>query len=110
MGGSTIYANPAEHATIALAPFPLTDFFDRHNLFAQSFTFGIPLVGDWWRMYIEYFGIFTEGRDSDLPQNYVDGGFTWLLTNNFQLDWRAGVGLNDSADNFFTGAGLAWRY
>ncbi len=110
VGGSTIYANPAEHATIALAPIAPFDSFDRHNLFAQSVTVGIPLVGDWWRMYIEYFGIFTEGRESDLPQNYVDGGFTWLLTNDLQLDWRAGVGLNDSADDFFTGAGIAFRY
>jgi hypothetical protein len=109
LGGSTIYANPAELAVFTAGPI-LSESFDRHNLFAQSVTVGIPLLGDWWRMYIEYFGIFTEGRQTDLPQNYLDGGFTWLLTNDLQLDWRAGVGLNDSADDFFTGAGIAWRY
>jgi len=110
LGGSTIYANPAEHATIAVAPLPATGVIDHHNVYAQSVTLGIPLVGDWWNMYIEYFGIFTDGRASDTPQNYLNGGFTWLVTNDLQLDWRAGFGLNESADDFFTGAGMAWRY
>jgi hypothetical protein len=109
-GGSTIYGNPSEHTTLALASLPDAELFDRHNLFAQSFTIGVPVLSDWWRMYLEYFGIFTEGLSSDVPQNYFNGGFTWLLTNDLQLDWRAGVGLNHAADDFFTGAGAAWRY
>jgi hypothetical protein len=43
------------------------------------------------------------------PQFYYDAGLTYLVTPNFQLDWEAGVGLNDAADGFFTGCGLTIR-
>jgi hypothetical protein len=40
----------------------------------------------------------------------LNGGFTWLITENLQLDWRAGFGLNEEADDFFTGAGFGIRF
>jgi hypothetical protein len=43
------------------------------------------------------------------PQHYYDGGFTYLVTPNFQLDWSAGVGLSAVSDGFFTGCGLTIR-
>lgn len=36
--------------------------------------------------------------------------FTFLVTDNFQIDARVGVGLNAEADDVFTGVGFAWRY
>ena len=41
-------------------------------------------------MYLEYFGLFSTGAESNFPQNYVDGGITYLLNNNVQFDVRAG--------------------
>jgi hypothetical protein len=34
---------------------------------------------------------------------------TYLITNNIQWDLRAGVGLNQAADDFFTGTGISIR-
>jgi hypothetical protein len=43
--------------------------------------------------------------------NSFDGGITWLVTNQFQLDIRGGHGLSGPAtDEHFFGAGLAWRW
>lgn len=42
--------------------------------------------------------------------HYFNGGFTYRVTPNFQLDIRAGLGLSRAADDFFTGTGFAVRY
>jgi len=39
----------------------------------------------------------------------LNAGLTYLVTPNFQLDWRAGLGLNTAADGFFTGCGFTVR-
>jgi hypothetical protein len=40
----------------------------------------------------------------------MDGGFTWLVSDNLQLDISAGAGLNHAAPDFFISAGAAWRF
>lgn len=81
---------------------------DGHAVAHQSVAIGIPLTE---RLggFVEYFGLYTLGRDSNFPENYFDGGFTYLVTDDFQLDWRIGIGLNDQAQDFFTGVGFALR-
>ncbi|MGB5815130.1 MAG: transporter [Thermoanaerobaculia bacterium] len=59
--------------------------------------------------YLEYFGFNSPSR-SGPDSHFLDGGFTWLLSNNAQLDARAGVGLNSAAADFFVGVGAAWRW
>ena len=49
------------------------------------------------------------GAASNAPEHYLDGGLTFLLTDDLQLDWRAGFGLNDASDDFFTGVGFVFR-
>ncbi len=80
-------------------------------LLAQSFTIGYtltPKLG----AYTEWFALFPAGAlDSSIgPEQYADGGLTYKVTNNFQLDIRAGIGLNDHAADFFAGSGFAVRY
>jgi hypothetical protein len=81
---------------------------DPYLEFAQSWTVNYSLaesVG----MYTEWFVIATDGADTNHTENYADGGFTFVVTNNLQLDIRAGVGLNDAADDYFVGSGFAIR-
>ncbi len=59
--------------------------------------------------FAEYFGIYPNASGTDCAHT-MNGGLTWQLTPNFQLDWRAGVGLNEEADDFFTGDGFSIRY
>lgn len=79
--------------------------------FASSVTFGTTItekIGN----YMEYFGFYPHGATGPdvKPRHFLDGGFTYLVNDNFQLDIRAGVGLNKAADDFFIGSGLAVRY
>lgn len=82
---------------------------DSFMLYHQSVTCAVPLT-DVLGMYIEYFGLYTYGRAVDVPANFVDGGFTYLVTPNVQLDIRAGLGLNERAEDFFTGSGISVRF
>ena len=81
---------------------------DYFNLFAQSIAAGISLT-DRLGMYQEWIMlVFDDAADSP-TQHIYNGGFTFLVTPDLQLDWRAGIGLNEAADDFFTGVGFAVR-
>ena len=54
--------------------------------------------------------MIPDGADSAPVEHYMDGGFTFLLHNNLQLDFRAGFGLNEQSDDYFAGTGLIFRY
>jgi hypothetical protein len=57
----------------------------------------------------EWFALFRYESNDNRPQHYYDAGLTYLVTPNFQLDWRAGLGLSNASDGFFTGCGLVIR-
>jgi hypothetical protein len=77
--------------------------------FAQSATVGIGLTE---RLggYAEWYAFFPHSAVTALPEHYFNGGFTFKLTDNLQLDVRAGVGLNRAADDYFVGTGLSMRF
>jgi hypothetical protein len=82
---------------------------DRYVEFAQSWTVGHPLnerIGS----YVEWFMFAPSSADTNRPEHYFNGGFTVLFGDNVQWDIRAGVGLNEAADDFFAGTGLSMRY
>jgi len=78
---------------------------------AQSLTVGWSFT-EKLGSYTEWFAFMPAGATSEgvTAQHYLNGGFTYKLTNNFQLDIRAGVGLSRSADDFFGGTGFGYRY
>jgi len=86
---------------------------ERHSYVeaAQSLTVGYTLTKKL-GAYTEWFALIPTGAVApDFgPQHYFDGGFTYKVTDNLQLDIRAGVGLNRHADDFFVGSGFAVRY
>jgi hypothetical protein len=77
--------------------------------FAQTVTINYTL-SEKLGAYTEWFAFFPAGAEVALPEHYFDGGFTYHLYNNLQFDVRAGVGLNDAADNFFAGPGCVIRF
>ncbi|MBA63051.1 MAG: hypothetical protein CMJ76_11855 [Planctomycetaceae bacterium] len=80
-----------------------------YSEFSQSLAIGKSLsekVGG----YYEWFCMIPDGADSAPVEHYMDGGFTFLLHNNLQLDFRAGFGLNEQSDDYFAGTGLIFRY
>ncbi|MBN2473269.1 MAG: transporter [Pirellulales bacterium] len=79
------------------------------STFLQSIAAGVVLT-DRLGMYHEWIGLMHRGADDSRPEHYYNGGLTFLLSPNLQLDWRAGVGLTKSAGDFFTGAGCSVRW
>jgi len=59
--------------------------------------------------FVEYYGIFPGRKDEDCAHN-LDGGFAFLLSDNCQLDFSAGVGLNEQAPDYFVGIGISFRW
>ena len=57
--------------------------------------------------FIEYF-VFLP--DNNGPSHNLDTALTYLVNDNLQLDINGGIGLNSRADDFYTGAGFAWRW
>jgi len=76
--------------------------------FAQSLTTGYGLT-EKLGSYAEWFMFAPCSAETARNQQYFNAGFTYLVTDNFQWDIRSGVGLNDAADDFFTGTGFAVR-
>ena len=76
---------------------------------AQSWTIAYSL-GERLGAYTEYFGLYPHSADTARPQNYANGGFTYLISNDIQWDIRGGVGLDDNADDYFVGTGLSIRF
>ena len=74
---------------------------------SASFTVAVALtatVGS----YVEYFG-FYPGSDGEDATHVLNGGFTFLVTDDFQIDIRAGFGINEEAEDFLAGVGFSFR-
>jgi hypothetical protein len=65
-------------------------------------------IGDPLTAYVEWYGLFPENRGGG-SDHYLDGGLTWGVGANFQVDWRIGISLQDPDPNWFTGAGISFR-
>jgi hypothetical protein len=81
---------------------------DRFSRFSQSASLEYELTKKL-HIFSEWFAFLRRDSNDNRPQHYYNAGLSYLVTPNLQLDWRAGVGLNDAADGFFTGCGLVVR-
>jgi hypothetical protein len=82
---------------------------ERFHQFSGSLTLGYKLT-EKWGTYIEYFGFVPASKDGP-NESFFDGGVTYLVNDDLQLDARAGVGaFNGKSPDYFVGVGLAWRW
>jgi hypothetical protein len=78
---------------------------------AQSVSLGYTFTRQC-TAYTEWFAFYPTSALAPgvTAQHYFNGGFSYKLTPDFQVDVRAGCGLSRSADDIFAGAGFAVRY
>ncbi|MDQ3815355.1 MAG: transporter, partial [Armatimonadota bacterium] len=82
---------------------------ERFNQFSASASLGYQL-NDKTGSFLEVFGFFPGSNDGPNTK-YLDAGLTYLLNDDFQLDARAGIGLNNGpGPDYFLGAGAARRW
>jgi hypothetical protein len=82
---------------------------DDFNVLTQSAVFGVELT-ECNTMYAEWYGIWSDGLEDEFVISVFNIGIDHYLTRNWVLDWRAGVGLSDDSDDFFTGVGGGYRF
>ncbi len=75
--------------------------------YLYTLALGVGLT-DRWGSFVEVFGEIGASAPGT-PVHSFDGGITYLLRPNFQLDFAAGVGLSEAADDWFLGAGFSIR-
>ncbi|MDG2221899.1 MAG: transporter [Rubripirellula sp.] len=80
-----------------------------YTQWAQSIASGKSIT-DEVGCYLEWYAFFPDNADTDGVEHYLNGGFTYLISDNIQWDVRAGFGLNEEAEDFLTGTGLSIRF
>lgn len=96
LGSNLNYAYPSESE-------------DHFHQFSGSLALGYALI-ERWGSYIEYFGFVPESEDGP-KASFFNGGITYLINDDLQLDARAGVGVfNGDSPDYFTGLGVSWRW
>lgn len=73
--------------------------------FIYTLTGGYKITEDL-GCYVEVFGFAPE---EDKASHNADGGFTYLLSDNFMLDASAGFGLTQNAPDYYVSAGFSFR-
>ena len=77
----------------------------------SSFTYSLALgrsITERLSSFVEIFGSESINSKSDSSTS-LDGGFTYLLKENFQFDISAGLDLVNGADDWFAGVGFSVR-
>jgi hypothetical protein len=83
---------------------------DRDTLSVFQYTVSLGKgVTDKLGLFVELFGDIPMNAEGT-PENLVDGGITYLLADNFQVDFSMGFGLSEAADDLFFGAGVSYRW
>jgi hypothetical protein len=82
---------------------------EHFNAMSQSAVIGFEL-SESNTMYAEWYGIVSDGLEDEFVISVFNIGIDHYVTDNFVLDWRAGVGLSDDSDDFFTGIGGGYRF
>jgi hypothetical protein len=82
---------------------------DRFNVWAPSTVLKFPLC-EQWKGHVEYFGVFSEGRENESQQHFFSPGAHYLITPNLEIGVRVGWGLNEQAPNFFSNVGGGYRF
>lgn len=80
---------------------------NRYNRFSNSLSLAFS-VSDRVSTYLEYYGIFLDSKIG-ADTSFLNGGFTYLFTHDFQMDIRAGKGLNGIESEYFLGVGAGVR-
>jgi len=59
--------------------------------------------------FLEYYGVAAQS-DYGADISYLDGGLTYLITDNCQLDLHSGQALSGKTPDYFMGIGFSYRF
>jgi len=82
---------------------------DRYEAWAPSVVLR-KMMTEQWNIHAEYFGRYSQNRETDFVRHTFSPGVHYLITPNVELGLRVGWGLNDQTAPFFSNVGLGWRF
>lgn len=82
---------------------------ENFNVLSQSAVFGAELTESN-TAYAEWFGLFSDGLEDEFVVSVFNIGIDHYVNDDFVIDFRAGVGLSEDSDDFFTGVGGGYRF
>lgn len=82
---------------------------DRFIIWTQSVALSTELT-ERSTLYNEFYGIFSHALADGYSIVVFNMGVDYFMTDNFVLDFRAGIGLTPDADDFFSGIGGGYRF
>lgn len=83
---------------------------DNFNSWLPSTLLKFPLPLERTVGHIEYFGIFSDGREEEVVKHFITPGVHHLLTPDFEFGVRLFWGLNEQSANFATNIGFGYRF
>jgi hypothetical protein len=75
------------------------------GFFIYAAYLGFQITDRLWSFF-EVYGKFDNG---DFPNHKIDGGLTYRLRRNLQIDVSGGTGISSDVNKYFLNAGIAWR-
>jgi hypothetical protein len=63
-----------------------------------------------WFTHVEYFGVITQGKQSDTNMHFVDVALHYLITPNFEVRAIVAFGLHTGGLNLVTNVGIGVRF
>jgi hypothetical protein len=82
-----------------------------YRLWAPSAVLKIPLTpSERWFTHVEYFGVFTQGKENDTNLHFVDVGLHHLFTPNIEVGGIVAFGPHPGGMNLVTNFGIGIRF
>jgi hypothetical protein len=82
-----------------------------YRLWAPSAVLKIPLTpSERWFTHVEYFGVITQGKESDTNMHFVDVGLHHLFTPNVEVGAIVAFGPHSGGMNLATNIGVGVRF
>lgn len=79
---------------------------DAQKTYIYTLTSGLTLT-EKLGFYAELYGFITKENKSD---NRFDTGFTYLINNDFMIDFSGGIGLSENSPKSYFAVGLSYRF
>jgi hypothetical protein len=82
------------------------DGYSNHPSWIYTFTSGFNL-GEKWYTYVETFGAISK---QEKPQNNIDAGLVYWISNDLKVDLSSGFGISKEAPDWYVAAGVSFRF
>jgi hypothetical protein len=82
---------------------------DDFNVWSPSTVLKVP-AGERWKTHVEYFGVFSQGRERETVQHFISPGAHYLIHRNLEIGSRFGWGIGEDSPNFFVNIGGGIRF